>query len=375
MRRRRRFNRMPARAWSEHETVDETPRDPARGGRPAGRVPRVVRRAGRGWRGRAPHGAGHADRARGRHQRDRHGGAGGTDRHRRAGGRADPLVRQRRGGQADRLRVERAGGDDARADRRHDLHCRRHDRPRAARSAEGRRDARRGGPPADAGPALPGAARLGAGAEARAVRRAGAGELRRVPGAVRAGAVERHDRRGVDRAGQGGGRAGRGDAEARDAQPRVHGHQEPGRRRDHRPSGEHRADRRRQPQRAEPVPDRQGPAPDAGVGRGERGGRRQHLPWPAGDVHGRRVPRRVVRRRGEQGAAQRGDDAERRDVHRRGQHRQLQWPAAAVPDGQRAVRGRPPRRRADRAQRRPAVCAATRAGRPGRARRVRRRAS
>ena len=65
-------------------------------------------------------------------------------------------------------------------------------------------------------------------------------------------------------------------------------------------------------------------------------------------------PARVSRHR-RQDPPQRDDDAERGHLHRGGGHRQRRRQAAAVPDGQRAVRGLEPQECAAGSQRRPAL--------------------
>ena len=94
-------------------------------------------------------------------------------------------------------------------------------------------------------------------------------------------------------------------------------------------------------------------------------------PGQIGHVHRGRLPGRRVPRRGRQGAPQRLHDPERRDLHGRGDHRQLQRPAAALPHRQCPVRDEPPQRRPDGAEQRAALDADPRAGRPGRTRRLR----
>ena len=59
-------------------------------------------------------------------------------------------------------------------------------------------------------------------------------------------------------------------------QPRIHDDPLAGRGRHPRPSRQHRPDGRRQPQRPQPVPDRQGPEPDGDLGLGQRDRHRRH---------------------------------------------------------------------------------------------------
>ena len=80
------------------------------------------------------------------------------------------------------------------------------------------------------------------------------------------------------------------------AQPHVLHDQVAGQRRHHRPARRHRADGRLEPERAEPLPDRQGPLAHAGARAGQRGRHRARQARRGRHVHHRRVPRRDVRR-------------------------------------------------------------------------------
>ena len=120
------------------------------------------------------------------------------------------------------------------------------------------------------------------------------------------------------------GRAGRGQPRGGERQPRLHHDPLAGQGRDPRPPGEHRPDGGGQPERAQPVPDRQGPEPDGDLGLGQRDRRRPDPRRPGGPVHRRRLPARDLPRQGLADPAQRQHDAERRHLHggrRRRQHR------------------------------------------------------
>ena len=99
---------------------------------------------------------------------------------------------------------------------------------------------------------------------------------------------------------------------------------------DPRPPGEHRPDGRRQPERAEPVPDRQGPEPDGDLGLGQRDRHRLDPRRPDRPVHRRRLPRRDVPGEGRADPAERQHDPERRDLHR-GRRRSTTPAASSCP--------------------------------------------
>ncbi len=110
-------------------------------------------------------------------------------------------------------------------------------------------------------------------------------------------------------------------------EPRLHHDQLAGPGGHHRPAGQYRADGRRQPQRPQPVPDRQGPAADAGLGAGQRGRHRTHPPrtcrsrFTVDAFPGRPVPGP-----GEPSPSERRHDPERRHLHGGRHHRQLGRP-------------------------------------------------